>query len=72
MTVNETSMGEFVEDLAYDKVWLEADYDYNDTMGKSYEATVGWSTDQWRDSYVEPEEDKNIDEYWEDYEDNQE
>ena len=72
MTVNETSMGEFVEDLAYDKVWLEADYDYNDTTGKSYEATVGWSTDQWRDSYVEPEEDKNIDEYWEDYEDNQE
>ena len=67
MTVNETCMGEFVADLAYDKVWLEADYDSNDTMGKSYEAEVGWSTDQWRDEYVEPEEDKNMDEFWEEY-----
>ena len=69
MTVNETHMGEFVEDLAYDKVWLEANYDYNDTMGKSYEAAVGWSTDQWRDEYKDPEDDENMSEYWEEYDD---
>ena len=72
MSVNETCMGEFVEDLAYDKVWLEANYDYNDTMGKSYEAEVGWSTDQWRDEYKDPEEDKDMSEYWEEYDDEQE
>ncbi len=67
VTVNETDMGEFVEDMAYDKVWLEPNYDQNDTMGKSYEATVGWSTDKWRDEYVAPEDDENIDDYWEEY-----
>lgn len=69
MTVNETHMGEFVEDLAYNKEWLEANYDYNDTMGKSYEAAVGWSTDKWRDEYKDPEEDDNMSEYWEEYDD---
>lgn len=69
MTVNETHMGEFVEDLAYDKVWLEANYDMNDTMGKSYEAAVGWSTDKWRDEYKDPESDENMSDYWEEYDD---
>ena len=68
MSVNETHMGEFVEDVWYDKELLEANYDYNDTMGKSYEAAVGWSTDQWRDSYKDPE-DEDLSEYWEEYDD---
>ena len=72
MTVNETCMGEFIEDVAYDRVWLEANYDQNSTTGKSYEATVGWSTDQWREQYVDPEEDESMGLYWEDYEDSQE
>ena len=38
MSVNETHMGEFVEDVWYDKELLDADFDYCDTMGKSYEA----------------------------------
>ena len=72
MTINETNMGEFVEDLAYDRVWLEANYDQNDTTGKSYEAEVGWITDQWREHYVDPEEDEGMGLCWEDYEESQE
>jgi hypothetical protein len=68
MSVNETHMGEFVEDVWYNKELLEADYDYNDTMGKSYEGAVGWSTDQWRDNYKDPE-DEDLSEYWEEYDD---
>ena len=45
---------------------LEANYDCNDTMGKSYEAAVGWITDKWRDQYVDPTED-DLSEYWEEY-----
>ena len=35
-------------------------------MGKSYEAEVGWSTDQWRDEYKDPE-DEDLSEFWEEY-----
>ena len=66
ISVNETCMGEFVEDVWYNKELLEANYDYNDTMGKSYEAEVGWSTDQWRDEYKDPE-DEDLSEFWEEY-----
>ncbi len=70
MSVNETHMGEFVEDLWYDKELLEDNYDANDTTGKSYEADVGWINNKWRDEYVNPEDYKKEDmaEYWEEYE----
>ena len=67
MSVNETHMGEFVEDVWYDKELLDADFDYCDTMGKSYEAAVGWSTDKWRDEYKDPSE-EDLSDYWEEYE----
>ena len=65
-SIVETHLGEFVEDVWYDKELLEANYDYNDTMGKSYEAAVGWITNKWRDPYVDPEE-ADLSEYWEEY-----
>jgi len=63
------SAGDFVEDLWYDKELLEANYDFNDTTGKSYEAAVGWITDKWRDEYIDPE-DGDLSEYWEEHEEN--
>ena len=71
MSVNETHMGEFVEDMWYNKELLECNMDYNDTTGKSYEASVGWVTDKWRDEYKDPEE-EDLSEYWEEYDDEQE
>ena len=70
MSINETHMGEFVEDLWYDKVLLECNMDYNDTMGKSYEAAVGWVTDKWRDEWKDAD-DEDLSEYWLDYDDAQ-
>lgn len=66
MSVNETYMGEFVEDVWYDKELLEADYDCNDTMGKSYEAAVGYVTNKWRDEWKDASE-EDLSEYWEEY-----
>jgi len=67
-SIVETHLGEFVEDVWYDKELLEANYDYNDSMGKSYEAAVGWITDKWRDEYKDPEE-EDLSEYWAEYDD---
>ena len=71
MSVNETYMGEFVEDVWYDKELLEADYDGNDTMGKSYEAAVGYVTNKWRDEWKDAST-EDLSEYWEEYDDEQE
>jgi hypothetical protein len=68
-SIVETHLGDFVEDVWYDKSLLEANFDYNDTTGKSYEAAVGWITDKWRDEYKDPEE-EDLSEYWEEYDDN--
>jgi hypothetical protein len=68
-SIVETHLGDFVEDVWYDKTLLEADYDYNDTTGKSYEAAVGWITDKWRDEYKDPEE-EDLSEYWEEHAEN--
>ena len=65
-SIVETHLGDFVEDVWYDKELLEANFDYNDTTGKSYEAAVGWITNKWRDPYVDPA-DADLSEYWEDY-----
>jgi len=68
-SIVETYLGEFIEDVWYDKTLLEANYDFNDTTGKSYEAAVGWITDKWRDEYKDPEE-EDLSEYWEEHEEN--
>ena len=65
-SIVETHLGDFVEDVLYYKELLEANFDYNDTTGKSYEAAVGWITNKWRDPYVDPA-DADLSEYWEDY-----
>ena len=56
MGVVETNLGEFVDRVYYNKVELDADYDYNDTTGKSYHAEVGWLNKKWHDSYEKYEE----------------
>jgi len=66
----ETNVSEIIENVYYDKVELEADYDYNDTTGKGYYAQVGYMNPKYRDDpnqytdeYLEEEG------YWECYED---
>ena len=68
-SVCETHLGEFVEDVWYNKQLIECNMDYNDTMGKAYYAAVGWITDKWRDEYVDPEG-EDLSAEWEDYDDN--
>jgi hypothetical protein len=66
----ETNVSEIIENVYYDKVELEANYDYNDTNGKGYYAQVGYMNpkfrddpNQYTDEYLEEEG------YWECYED---
>lgn len=64
----ETNLCELVDNVYYDKQELDADYDYNDTTGKSYDADIGWLNKKWRDpfdNYSEIDE-----ETWEDFNDN--
>ncbi len=64
----ETNLAEFIDAVYYDKEEIDCDYDYNDTTGKSYDAQVGWLNIKWHDSMENIE--KNMEEYWEEYEDN--
>lgn len=66
--VVETNVCELVDRVYYDKVELDANYDYNDTTGKSYHADVGWLNKKWRDPYDQYEEVES--EYWDDFDDN--
>jgi hypothetical protein len=45
----EMNLAEIVEDVVYDREFLEANYDYNDTTGKAYYASVGYMNTKWRD-----------------------
>jgi hypothetical protein len=66
--VVETNLGEFVDRVYYDKVELDAEYDYNDTTGKSYHAEVGWLNKKWHDPFDKYDE---LDEdYLNDFDDN--
>jgi len=67
----ETNISEIIENVYYDKEELDANYDYNDTNGKGYYASVGYMNPKYRDNpeqytqeYLEEEG------YWECYEDN--
>ena len=66
--VVETNLAEFIDAVYYDKEELDADYDYNDTTGKSYDADIGWLNKKWRDpaeAYTKIDQ-----EYWDEYNDN--
>jgi hypothetical protein len=45
----ETDVGEFIDDVFYDKVQLECNYDYTDTMGKGFYARLGMMKPMWHD-----------------------
>ena len=67
----EMNLCELVENVWYDKEELDPCYDYNDTTGKGYYASVGYFNKKWHDT---PEKYTNevLEEegYWEGYEDN--
>ena len=56
MGIVETNLGEFIDKVYYNKVELDAEYDYNDTTGKSYHAEVGWLNKKWHDSEADYDE----------------
>ena len=68
----ETNLGEFVDNVYYDKKELECNYDYNDTTGKSYGADVGWLNIKWHDSFDKYGKDTLDQMYWDDFDDNAE
>lgn len=48
--VCETDMGTIIETYWYDGVQLEVDWDYADTTGKGYYASVGYMNPKWHDT----------------------
>ena len=57
-----------IENVYYDKQELDANYDFNDTTGKGYDAEVGWLNMKWHDSDDLSRE--NMEEYWLEYDEN--
>lgn len=45
----ECDMGEFIESYWYDRKPLQVDFDYSDSMGKGYYASVGYVNTKWHD-----------------------
>jgi hypothetical protein len=45
----ESDMGEIIESYWYDRVPLQVDFDYADTTGKGYYASVGYVNTKWHD-----------------------
>ena len=66
----ETDLAEIVECVWYDKQMLEQEYDYADTSGKGYHASVGYMNMKWHDkSDIYTNEFLDEGGYWECYED---
>ena len=42
-------MGEIIESYWYDRKPLQVDFDYSDSMGKGYYASVGYVNTKWHD-----------------------
>lgn len=63
----ETDMGEFIESVWYDGKEIDLEYDWNDTTGKGYYATVGYLNNKWHDvnaqSFEQLEEDGIIEDW---------
>jgi len=70
VSVVETDHGEMVERLWYNKEEIEQDYDFVDSRGKGYYASVAWFNKRWEDKDINEETDKDMwDEMWEYYDD---
>jgi len=67
-----TNVAEIVENVWYDKELIEPNFDYNDTTGKGYYASVGYFNTNWHDE-LDTYSDGYLSEegYWEGYEDYQ-
>lgn len=61
----ETNLGEMVESVWYDKVEIDCDYDFAESVGKGYHAFVGWMNTKWHENEITINEDM-----WEGYEEN--
>tara|TARA_R110001606_G_scaffold301658_1_gene449233 strand:+ start:244 stop:1176 length:933 start_codon:yes stop_codon:yes gene_type:complete len=66
----ETNMGEFIDSAWYDEKELETEYDYAESMGKGYYASVGYMNKKWHDNREKYSEEKLDPIYWEDFNDN--
>ena len=60
----EMNLCELVENVWYNKVELEPNYDYNDTTGKGYYASVGYFSPKGHDT-PDKYDDSALEEYWE-------
>jgi hypothetical protein len=59
-----------VERLWYNKEEYDCDYDFVDSRGKGYYASVAWFNKRWEDKDINEETDKDMwDEMWEYYDD---
>jgi len=70
MGIVETNLGEFIDRVYYNKVELDAEYEQNDSTGKSYHAEVGWLNKKWHDSDDKYNELDEV--YLQDFDDNAE
>ena len=60
----ETDHGEMIECLWYNKTELEAEYDWVDSRGKGYYASVAWFNRRWEDPFIK-EDTEEWNEAWE-------
>lgn len=68
VSIVETDHGEMIERLWYNKVELEQEYDWADTRGKGYYASVAWFNKRWEDPHPQ-ENTPEWNEIWEYYDD---
>jgi hypothetical protein len=47
----ETNISDIVERVWYNKEELDTEFDYADTTGKGFYASIGWMNKKWHDSY---------------------
>lgn len=59
--VCETDLAELIESYFYDKIEVEPDFDFADTIGKAYRGSVGKMIMRWHDRYDQ----LDFDELWE-------
>lgn len=65
----ETNVAEIIETVWYDKQELDVDFDYSDTTGKGYYASVGYFNKKWHDTEDQYTDDILSEEgYWDCYE----
>lgn len=69
-SILETTLGEFIERVWYDGVELECDFDWADSTGKGYYASVGYMNPKYHDdAFKYTEEYLTDNNFWEDFND---